>query len=97
MLHPAWQETVERIQKEAGEGIDKAKTELSEYAGEITRLEKELEQSQKITTETEKRLSATTTQISELTTQNTALETHLSDRDNELVNWWNYFIYVHIL
>ena len=75
---------IERIRKDAGESLDKARTELSEYAAEIARLEKELEQSQKITTETEKRLSAAMSQISELTTQNTALETRLSDRDNEL-------------
>ncbi|MEQ1814883.1 MAG: GMC oxidoreductase [Nitrosomonas sp.] len=48
---------IDRIRKEAGEGIDKAKIELSEYVGEITRLEKELEQSQNITAETGKRLS----------------------------------------
>ena len=66
------------------QGIDKAKIELSEYVGEITRLEKELEQSQNITAETGKRLSTAMTQISELATQKTALETRLSDRDNEL-------------
>jgi len=75
---------IDRIRKEAVEGIDKAKIELSEYVGEITRLEKELEQSQNITAETGKRLSTAMTQISELATQKTALETRLSDRDNEL-------------
>ena len=57
---------IDRIRKEAVEGIDKAKIELSEYVGEITRLEKELEQSQNITAETGKRLSTAMTQISEL-------------------------------
>ncbi len=75
---------IDRIRKEAGESMDKAKIELSEYVGEITRLEKELEQSQNITAETGKRLSTAMTQISELTTQKTALETRLSDRDSEL-------------
>jgi len=75
---------IDRIRKEAGESMDKAKIELSEYVGEITRLEKELEQSQNINAETGKRLSTAMTQISELTTQKTALETRLSDRDNEL-------------
>ncbi|GFO73523.1 hypothetical protein BJAS_P4365 [Bathymodiolus japonicus methanotrophic gill symbiont] len=37
-------ESVERIQKEAGDAITKAKAELSEYAGEVSRLERELEQ-----------------------------------------------------
>jgi peptidoglycan hydrolase CwlO-like protein len=37
-------ESVERIQHEAGEAITKAKAELSEYAGEVARLENELEQ-----------------------------------------------------
>ena len=75
---------IDRIRKEAGESMDKAKIELSEYVGEITRLEKELEQSQNITAETGKRLSTAMTQISELTTQKIALETRLSDRDSEL-------------
>lgn len=75
---------IDRIRKEADESMDKAKNELSEYVGEMTRLEKELEQSQNINAETGKRLSTVMTQISELTTQKTALETRLSDRDNEL-------------
>ena len=37
-------ESVERTQHEAGEAITKAKAELSEYAGEVSRLERELEQ-----------------------------------------------------
>ncbi len=37
-------ESVERIQHEAEEAITKIKAELSEYAGEVSRLERELEQ-----------------------------------------------------
>lgn len=75
---------ISRIQKEATEAMDTARAELSEYTGEIARLEKELEQSQKTATETEKHLSVAMAQISELTTQKTALEARLSDHNNEL-------------
>lgn len=77
-------ETIERIQKETGEAITKANTELSEYAGEISRLENEIEQAQKAAKDNEQRLSATTTQITSLSTEKTALETRLDDRDSEL-------------
>lgn len=77
-------ETVERIQNEAGEAITKAKTELSEYAGEVSRLENELEQAHIKAVESDKQLSDTLAQVNTLNTAKTALETRLSDRDSEL-------------
>lgn len=77
-------ETVERIQNEAGETITKAKTELSEYAGEVSRLENELEQSYIKADTLQKNLDAATDKITKLTTQNAALETRLVDRNSEL-------------
>jgi len=77
-------EEVERIQKEAGEAVSKAKTELSEYSGEVSRLENELEiANDKLDLSREKGAQAQTT-IAELTTKNTAFETRLNDRDSEL-------------
>ena len=77
-------ETVERVRKEAGEAIAKAKEELAEYTGEVSRLENELEQAHKQAAEKEKALSEALAQASDLKTQNAALETRLSDRDSEL-------------
>ncbi len=77
-------ETVERIQSEAGEAITKAKAELSEYMGEVSRLENELEQSHTKAIDGEKLLSDTLAQVTSLNTVKTALETRLSDRDSEL-------------
>lgn len=75
---------ISRVHKETTEAMDKARAELSEYTGEIARLEKELEHSLKTAAVTEKHLSVATAQVSELTVQKTALETRLSDHDNEL-------------
>lgn len=77
-------ETVERVQNEAKEALEKARGELSEYASEVTRLENELEQSSIKLTDTEKRLSECDQTTTTLTTQNTALQTRLDDRDAEL-------------
>lgn len=77
-------EAVERIQKEAGEAISKAKAELSEYAGEVTRLENEIEQAQMKIHDLHKNLHDETEKAVHLTTQNAALETRLADRDCEL-------------
>ena len=77
-------ETVERIRKEAGEAIGKAKAELAEYTGEVTRLENELEQARDKAADTEKTLADTLAQVSQHTAKNAALETRLIDRDSEL-------------
>ena len=66
---------IDRIRKEAVEGIDKAKIELSEYVGEITRLEKELEQSQNITAET--RLSDRDNELDRMRADYKKLQTEL--------------------
>jgi chromosome segregation ATPase len=52
-------ESVERIQTQAGEAITKAKAELSEYAGEVSRLERELEQANIKAVELQKNVDAT--------------------------------------
>lgn len=77
-------ENVERIQKEATEAITKAKNELSEYAGEVSRLEIKLEGLNVQLNLSGQNLATATNKTAELITQNTALETRLTDRDNEL-------------
>jgi len=77
-------ETVERIQKEAGETITKAKSELAEYAGEVSRLEIELEGLNAQLNQAEQKLNDNNNKAVELTAQNTALNTRLDDRDKEL-------------
>jgi predicted nuclease with TOPRIM domain len=77
-------ETVERIQCEASEAIAEAKTELQEYTGEVTRLEKALEQAQKANTKTQSALEEALGTATQLATEKTALEARLSDRDTEL-------------
>ncbi len=77
-------EEVERIQKEAGESITKAKADLSEYAGEVTRLESELETASDNLTSSQEKGAQAQASITELTAKNTALETRLGDRDDEL-------------
>ncbi|VAW42618.1 hypothetical protein MNBD_GAMMA01-1392 [hydrothermal vent metagenome] len=77
-------EEVEHIKNEAEEDISKAKTELSEYTGEVTRLESELKAINDKLTHSENRYAVTEKNIADLTTINTALETRLSDRDDEL-------------
>jgi DNA-binding transcriptional regulator GbsR (MarR family) len=77
-------EAIERIQNEASEAINKAKAELQEYTGEVSRLENELKQAQQVATETNTRLDDALGQISSFTTEKTALETRLSDRNEEM-------------
>ena len=77
-------EEVERIQKEAGESITKAKADLSEYAGEVSRLENELESANDKLGLSQEESTQTQATITELTAKNTALETRLGDRDDEL-------------
>lgn len=77
-------ETVERIQNEAGEAITKAKIELSEYAGEVSRLENEIDQSHTKAVEADKQLSDTVAQVNSLNTVKATLESRITDRDNEL-------------
>lgn len=77
-------ETVERIQHEAKDAIDKAKGELSEYVGEVSRLESALEQAQQFSHEESTRLVESTAQLSALTAESAALKTRLDDRTSEL-------------
>jgi TolA-binding protein len=77
-------EAVERTRHEAGEGIAKAQAELSEYAGEVARLEGELESSRKTSVVAKDRLAETLLQVSELTAQKAALSARLDDRNGEL-------------
>ena len=77
-------EEVERIRKEAGETIAKAREELAEYTGEVSRLENELDQAQKQAAEKEKALEKAQGEVSELKSRSAALETRLADRDSEL-------------
>lgn len=77
-------ETVERIQSEAGEAITKAKSELSEYMGEVSRLENELEQSHIKAVDGEKLLSDTLAQVNSLNTVKTTLETRVTDKSEEI-------------
>ena len=77
-------EKIERIRKEAGETVSKAKGELAEYTGEVTRLESELEQARENTADTEKTLADTLAQVSQHATENAKLEALLVDRSNEL-------------
>lgn len=77
-------ETVERIQNEAGEAITKAKTELSEYAGEVSRLERELEQVNINALELQKNLDAALQENIKATSEAAAMETRLSERDSQL-------------
>jgi len=77
-------QTIERIQKEAEEAISQAKNELSEYSGEVSRLEEKFEEVNKQLTLSEEKLTENITKTAEITAQNTALETRLTDRDKEL-------------
>lgn len=77
-------ELVERTRQETGEAIAKAKVELAEYTGEVSRLENELEQARQQADEQEKRLAEVQAHATELKTQNAALESRLNDRDKEL-------------
>ncbi len=77
-------ETIETVQKQAQETIDKANTELQEYASEVTRLENELSSAQGKIDDQEKALAESKGQTSELTTKVAGLEARLDDRDTEL-------------
>jgi len=77
-------ETVERIQSEAGEAITKAKAELFEYTGEVTRLERELEQAHIKGEELQKALDAQQQKVVKITAEASAMETRLSERDSQL-------------
>ena len=58
--------------------------DLSEYAGEVARLEGELESSRKTSAVAKDRLAETLLQVSELTAQKAALSARLDDRNGEL-------------
>lgn len=73
-------ETVERIQKEAGEALGKAKAELSEYAGEVSRLENEIETASKAAADIEKRLSVALDQAAKLQAENAVFSERFKDK-----------------
>ena len=77
-------ETVERIQKEAGEAITKAKAELAEYVGEVSRLELELEQAKLQNDDLEKACDVERQKALEIKTETASMQTRLSERDNQL-------------
>ena len=77
-------ETVERIQKEAGEAITKAKAELAEYVGEVSRLELELEQAKLQNDDLQKACDVERQKALEIKTETASMQTRLSERDNQL-------------
>lgn len=77
-------ETVERIQNEAGEAITKAKAELAEYAGEVSRLERELEQANINALELQKKLDTALQENIKVTSEAAAYVAQIQDRDSQL-------------
>lgn len=77
-------EEVERIRAEAHEVVAKAKADLSEYVGEVSRLESELEEANDQLDLSRRKDAQAQTAIAELTAKNTAMETRLGDRDDDL-------------
>lgn len=77
-------QTIEKIQKEAEEMVVTAKNDLSEYSGEVSRLEAKLEEVNQQLTLSEEKLTQEITKTTEISAQNKALETRLSDRDKQL-------------
>jgi hypothetical protein len=76
-------ETVERIQSEAGEAITKEKAELSEYAGEVSRLERELEQANIKAIELQKNVDATQEKSVKITAENAGYVAKLQEKDSQ--------------
>ncbi|TXK95885.1 hypothetical protein BMR07_15770 [Methylococcaceae bacterium CS1] len=79
-------ESVERIQHEAGEAITKAKVELSEYAGEVSRLERELEQANIKALEMQKNLDAAQEKAVKITAENAGYVAQLTEKDHQLIS-----------
>lgn len=77
-------ESVERIQHEAGEAITKAKSELSEYAGEVARLERELEQANIKALEMQKNLDAVQDKSVKITAENAGYVAQLQEKGSQL-------------
>ncbi len=80
------EETVKRIQNEAGEAITKAKVELSEYAGEVARLERELKQASIKTMELQKLVDVTQEKAIKIHTENAAYAAQLTEKDRQLLD-----------
>ncbi|TXL14195.1 hypothetical protein BMR04_13615 [Methylococcaceae bacterium HT3] len=77
-------ESVERIQKEAGDAITKAKAELSEYAGEVSRLERELEQANLKTIEQIKKANEMQEAAVKTISENAGYVAQLTEKDSQL-------------
>ena len=77
-------ESVERIQKEAGDAIIKAKTELSEYAGEVSRLEQELEQANIQAVEQTKKANEMQETAVKTISENAGYVAQLTEKDSQL-------------
>ena len=79
-------ESVERIQHEAGEAITKAKAELSEYAGEVSRLENELEQAHSKNDDLQKNADAAQVKAVKITAENAGYAAQLAEKDHQLIS-----------
>ncbi len=77
-------ESVERIQHEAGEAITKAKAELSEYMGEVSRLERELEQAHIKNDDLQKNADTAQEKAVKITSQNAGYVAQLTEKDSQL-------------
>ncbi|TXK94155.1 hypothetical protein BMR07_12565 [Methylococcaceae bacterium CS1] len=77
-------ESVERIQKEAGGAITKAKAELSEYAREVSRLERELEQANLKTIEQIKKANEMQEAAVKTISENAGYVAQLTEKDSQL-------------
>ena len=77
-------ESVERIQKEAGDAITKAKAELSEYAGEVSRLEQELEQANLKAIEQTKKANEMQETAVKTISENAGYVAQLQEKDSQL-------------
>jgi predicted nucleic acid-binding Zn-ribbon protein len=73
-------ESVERIQHEAGEAITKAKAELSEYAGEVSRLE----QANIKAVELQKNVDEAQEKAVKITAENAGYVAKLQEKDSQL-------------
>ncbi len=77
-------QNVQHIKKEAREAVTKAKNELAEYSGEVSRLEVKLVEVNKQLNLSQQELTSNISKTAEISAQNKALETRLADRDKEL-------------
>ena len=70
-------------EKAVGEAITKAKAELAEYAGEVSRLERELEQANINALELQKKLDTALQENIKVTSEAAAYVAQIQDRDSQ--------------